>query len=340
MTEPTFVTIEGEPSVDVEHPELHHYTTWGGLEGIYKSRCLYGTRYDCLNDWSEVKHFKDVLIKALAPKLREELIKARKTSQRVAIHLSKLGGANTQGYEHAKFAVERLYDSTFSTSDVKDGFSVPFITSFCSHKNDYAYERENGLLSQWRGYGGDEKFAIVFDTAGLLKLMVEEQQKWGYANIGLMDVVYNTENFDCATRFPQLLAATTKRHMRNLKGEEHSDDDVSELFYTFTTSASRFKHRGFEEEREVRFVSFLHRKEAIENFYTKHGYKIPDIKYKPTKMFNDKERIFLFEREEDHTLPINRIIIGPHKDQKTLAKKVRKLVGSKIKLVLSETPLV
>jgi hypothetical protein len=45
-----------------------------------------------------------------------------------------------------------------------------YITSLCSHYPDHAYEVKNGLLSQWRAYGGAERYCIVFDTEKLIKL--------------------------------------------------------------------------------------------------------------------------------------------------------------------------
>ncbi len=47
----------------------------------------------------------------------------------------------------------------------------PYICSFCNHAGDNEYERNNGLLSQWRGYGGEGRFALVFDTSGLDRLL-------------------------------------------------------------------------------------------------------------------------------------------------------------------------
>jgi hypothetical protein len=41
---------------------------------------------------------------------------------------------------------------------------------FSSHAGDKPYEREHGLLSQWRGYGKDGGFCLVFDTATLWRL--------------------------------------------------------------------------------------------------------------------------------------------------------------------------
>jgi hypothetical protein len=47
--------------------------------------------------------------------------------------------------------IDQLYEITFG-SDSHEPFFDPYIASFCSHDgDDLEYERENGLLSQWRG---------------------------------------------------------------------------------------------------------------------------------------------------------------------------------------------
>ena len=37
------------------HPELHHYTTYDGLKGIFETRTLWATHYSHLNDSSELR---------------------------------------------------------------------------------------------------------------------------------------------------------------------------------------------------------------------------------------------------------------------------------------------
>src|ERR1700730_14072258 len=49
-----------------------------------------------------------------------------------------------------------------------------YVTSFCTHAND-PYAKERGLLSQWRGYGGEDGgYCIVFDTVALIELLQRE----------------------------------------------------------------------------------------------------------------------------------------------------------------------
>jgi len=67
----------------------------------------------------------------------------------------------------AQLAAEGLVDSFYKVSfESRDSFSFaePYITSFCTHA-DWPYERENGLLSQWRGYGGAGGYCAAGATA-------------------------------------------------------------------------------------------------------------------------------------------------------------------------------
>ncbi len=48
-----------------KHPELHHYTSIAGLEGILASRTLWATHFQELNDSSEVIHLQKPLTSAI-----------------------------------------------------------------------------------------------------------------------------------------------------------------------------------------------------------------------------------------------------------------------------------
>jgi hypothetical protein len=48
------------------------------------------------------------------------------------------------------------------------------LTSFCGVANSVI--SESGLLSQWRGYGIDGGYAIVFDTKALKALVAQEKE--------------------------------------------------------------------------------------------------------------------------------------------------------------------
>ncbi len=63
----------------------------------------------------------------------------------------------------------------------------PYITSFCAAES--GSEHDHGLLSQWRGYGGDGGYVIGFHTLGIEKLLEKEVGKWQYGFLQGGDVL-------------------------------------------------------------------------------------------------------------------------------------------------------
>ncbi len=47
------------------HPELHHYTTFAGLEGIVRSNTIWASHFSDLNDATEVILLREPLVRAL-----------------------------------------------------------------------------------------------------------------------------------------------------------------------------------------------------------------------------------------------------------------------------------
>jgi len=104
---------------------------------------------------------------------------------------------------------------------------------------------------------------------------------------------------------------------------------------------TRLKHRGFFEEREVRCVTFPVTKEIEGN------YERLDTTYvspaKPMKKIHIRQDgapyIETFDFDEQMPLPIKRIIVGPQENQARSKKEINDLIGKKIEVHCSETPL-
>ena len=119
---------------------LYHYTNFKGLEGILKEDCLWATDAHTSNDSSEIKHGLKLLqnyLKKEVAILEELLVKIDKFSQYLV---------------GDKGIAKGVFLSCFSEAD---------------EKNDYCIK--NGLLSQWRGYGSEQGYAIKFRSNDLLK---------------------------------------------------------------------------------------------------------------------------------------------------------------------------
>lgn len=170
-----------------EHDRLYHYTTQHGLRGILNSQMLHATHYKFLNDPSEMHHMAPKLRSLVEPHARKAL-SALAADKNVMSKIEADGGLEKVVEHDVRRAVDALYKVTFG-SDGRAKFYEPFIVSFCGHKD--SYERENGLLSQWRGYGQDAGYALVFDTKKLADLVSADAEIHHYDSGNLGDVIYD-----------------------------------------------------------------------------------------------------------------------------------------------------
>ncbi|MBV1702153.1 MAG: DUF2971 domain-containing protein [Hyphomicrobiales bacterium] len=314
------------------HPELYHYTTRAGLEGIMKTRTIWAGHYQSLNDSSEVQHFRERFSSALALKF-DAVIQRQQLSVDQRRFYAKEGGPE----KLARDFVDSLYDSTFEHKE-NYGRVEPFISSFCTHAADRIYEQTNGLLSQWRSYTGGNGYCVVFDTSALCQLLAEEFDRLYWLHLSIAAVTYDVDGVAVDREFPTLFEACE----RNLQAffDENAEPELNTAA-DFWEGASRFKHRGFYEEREVRIVAIPGTAKLAE--YTKEEHPefqvqpLPDIRQRPA---NGPLRIALFEGR-NVKLPITRVIVGPSRNHDEQAEKVkiaRDLLGQAIPVTCSETP--
>ena len=130
------------PQIEEKADTILHYTTLEGLKGILESGSLWASDIRFLNDIQEFKSGK----KTFRDHLCSEYLKLDKISQDEAAHLAN------------------------NISEVVFGGAESHIallsTSFCSVPGG-SYDAKNGLLSQWRGYGGKTGVAIVFERSSI-----------------------------------------------------------------------------------------------------------------------------------------------------------------------------
>lgn len=171
------------------YPELMHYTTAAGLRGIISSGCLWATDAACLNDASEIKHFFDVrLANVIGSTVREraiELARSPETFSRMA---------EEGGVDH--LVATQIDGLVQSIKSVTMDMNRPFVLSMCGAEPTRV--AQSGLLSQWRGYGDDGGFAIVFDTRALEDALQVEAKRHYYLGVRMGDVYY--EGIDAASQ--------------------------------------------------------------------------------------------------------------------------------------------
>jgi hypothetical protein len=336
---------EAEPLVSDEHRELHHYTSRKGLEGIWNSGFLFATRYDFLNDSSEVVHFREGLTRAVQDGMAGELQRRCVTDPRFVDAIDRAGGVTVVAEEEAKKLIGLLYGITFEDSSFGEGFAVPYIASFCSHERDHEYEKRNGLLSQWRGYGGDERYAIVFCTRSLEALMEQEAKIFVYPALNIGNAIYNDARLDFAQQYARLIELVVKIWV-SLGDQGNASPAIDAVFQPFLGDATRMKHRGFAEEREVRIVAcptfkdLDQRMHAASQMVIAPGKRHKNLHYRSLESGRDAPFIRLFDWTNGERLPIRRIIVGPHRNQTALKQQIESLTERTVPVTCSETPFI
>jgi len=311
----------------MSHPELHHYTDLRGLEGIVRTNTLWATHFRDLNDREEVIHFKEPLKTALS-----EMLSRRDISPSQRDTLDRFGGIS----RIAADLVENLYRNTFEGSA---GYSSaqPFIVSFCTHADDRAYEREHGLLSQWRGYGGDGGYCLVFDTVGLCKIFKHELDHYSLIYGSIDAVKYFKRDADLPVEFSQFMEVFNAHIFWFLEGKLGPEPE--EPTSRFLRLAPLFKHQGFWEEREARLVVIPGTEVFRDYVRAEHpGIDLPLPKEIRTRQ-DGRQYISLFEGLKDR-LPIKRVIVGPSKTQQNNLKMAWDILDSGVKITASETPFI
>ncbi|MBX3333929.1 MAG: DUF2971 domain-containing protein [Nitrospira sp.] len=213
-----------------------------------------------------------------------------------------------------------------------------YVVSFC--KASDAWVSQHGLLSQWRGYGLDGGYAIVFDRERLGLILEQESKMYHEEGLFLGDVQYHlAENINVED---EQVRGDIERISRCFYKYLTTEDIqvVYPAFESITRLSIYCKHRGFEEEQEVRIVIT---EPSIEVGLDP---KKPDDKpYRRTQSYLRNGAavpcIHLLEDQELRTLPIRRIIVGPHPDKLERKRAVEILLheqGIDAKVFVSETP--
>jgi hypothetical protein len=318
--------IIASPDFMSSHAELHHYTDFRGLEGIVRTNTLWATHFRDLNDSEEVTHLKEPLKTALS-----EILSRRDLSPTQRDALDRVGGFS----RIAGDLVENLYRMTFEAF----GYSSvePFIVSFCTHADDRVYEREHGLLSQWRGYGGDGGYCLVFDTVVLCHMLAHELDRF-FSVDGFIDVVqYLIPGIELNRRFRHFIESFDIHLSWFLDGQLGPEPEGPEA--RFLPCAPLLKHQGFWEEREARIVVIP----GTEVFRDAVKAEHPGIDHPPPREIryrqDGRRYLSLFEGLGER-LPLKRVIVGPSNRQVKNMHMARDLLGSDTRVTCSETPFI
>jgi hypothetical protein len=307
--------------------ELYHYTGIHGLKGIINSQTLWATHYRYLNDTEEVTLFRDRLPDFLRPVFKN--IFAALNPQQQQLLLGEYHSIDMAEQEESKKLATVMYNVTFVGVEKKPPVAEPYITAFCRVDKTNERVANHGLLSQWRGYGAEGGYVIIFDTEGLIQFLREEGKKWAYSTGFSGDVIYSSAtDEEIQDEFGEHIEVIQKNWEQALRTHEHRA--LEDTYSRFIACACRFKHWGFAEENEFRIVLPPTSSEIVEvakkqgktilpkpvSFFVRDGTMVPYL--------NLFEGITGFSGKR---LPIKRIIVGPHPEKEKRKLGVEKLLS-------------
>ncbi|MDO9215133.1 MAG: DUF2971 domain-containing protein [Methylococcales bacterium] len=283
---------------------LYHYTDHAGLFGILENNCLWATHYKFLNDDTELTAAKE--------KLKNSLLKSD----------SKLNKEYKDLFSKNNYEVFDNYYNKFEEKEF-------YITSLCKSPTGKGIAKqhiaENGLLSQWRGYSDNGGFAIEFKEKELMEFITKEyelEKNNQKSIIFLSRVVYSDEDY--SKKF--------KESINTIIEEINGKTNIEKLRQSWIKCIASYKSVGFKEENEFRIISYLDKtSKKIRQFRGKNG-DIPYIEFFKDACSNS-----------GINLPIERIIVGPHKDKEARAAHLRvklAIMGRDIPVTISKTPFI
>lgn len=297
-----------------KYPELFHYTTAVGLEGILSTKTLWATHYEYVNDSDEFKSF----FKTRLPEVLGEVIpSALAEKYRDSPEFKSEVDGFPKGLE--AFTQAFIGDALKATSEAIWGSYAPYLTSFCGATTPEI--TQDGLLSQWRGYGQDGGYAIVFNTQALEALFWLEHSKYLLKFQTICEIAYNPQSSERSDI--KKLEDEVKTSFRNyIKTLEPTDIWASMV--PNIRMALMHKHGGFSEEAEVRIAIIPSTSTEFEEAALSSS---PSTKKLLPTTFSIKDGLLVPRLTLFNGLPIKRIIVGPHPDSVRRKKSVEMLLA-------------
>ncbi len=322
--------------VHEEHPELYHYTTAAGLKGIVESQQLWATSISYLNDAEEHIGFFDRRLSTILEEPIRAAVAEIASTESGRGHVEAIGGI-----EKVVEGLRGDLHKSIRSSTLQ--FNNPFVTSFCSPLSSAS--PNNGLLSQWRGYGLDGGYAIVFETYPFIQLLEQESQKFSYQSSFWGDVEYFDQNSNPGAAHPETLKfiAIVQEAVRNFILTQ-KPDAFDPMHEAISILSCLHKHGGFREEAEVRIVAVVTNDEL-----QKVVQESDEKRSRKPVLFLEKKGVLvpyikLFGHEangKSNRLPISKVIVGPHPDKLKRQKAVEVLFEQQkidAQVVVSDIP--
>ncbi len=247
--------------VRLEHAEkgsiLYHYTKSNGINGIINHNCFWATKSDFLNDPNEFSHIQGIIDEVCRENVK-----------------------NPSAVD--RFLKDSIYMERAKTREY-------FVLSFSKCRDS---------ITMWSEFGNKTGYNIGFQSNEIIA-RIEEAAEIAYHGL----VVYDTKQQKQLIRriicnyLPHLLrmpldgvleAGSNNRHDNNYLKACRKFQKTAEVYAMF------FKHEGFAQEQEYRFI-FRKQKDTIVHFRAKDGFMLPYIEIPLS----------------DKLLPVEEIMVAP-----------------------------
>ena len=261
---------------------VFHYTTAEGLFGILSSGQLWSTAHVATNDESELKHGQGVLASVLQESGTVGQVKERVDAALQTLELD-LADAAANFEDHLVF--------------VMDHFVAAYLSSFCRARSEKDYL--DGLLSQWRGYGGTDGYAIQFSRSKIQE-WIDRMGPEGFP-YRLHDVFYEDDN-PVRPRLVNLAESVSSmfaKYVEDWAGKKDfplfveramsgraamydvfmTMEEAVEVVRTYFGYLASTKNPAFEEEAEVRLSVYFARNRETKavHCFVRNGALVPYI---------------------------------------------------------------
>jgi Protein of unknown function (DUF2971) len=310
---------------------IYHYTTIEGCQGILENQVLHASNIAFLNDRKELRYVDDFircLVEARFNEMFSDLQTRKIMTERVDIPM-------LSQYESSNF-IDSIHKISRKVSPI-------FIVSFC--RANSIFVEQNGILSQWRGYGRDGGIALRFEVEQLESICKAESKKYVLMSTFVGDVIYgegDPEFDDGIRRELEVFGKATPDIVEGILeagGISHRFDgeraSLNDMYRPYNSIAPRLKHPGFSEEAEYRLAMSVwsggpdpddNRTQKQIHFRKRENYLLPYIK---------------INEATDRPLPIDQIIIGPSSEMDRRIESIESLVrkcGVEAEILTSTIP--
>lgn len=276
LTESLFSDEDSDDNVFRRKPLLAHYTTLDVLERILSSGEVWFSNPLFMNDLDEVRFG----ILQGAEVLRED------RNVREALESEA---------RHKRFL--ETFDEYLSEFE-RDHLLDTYIFCLSEHHAD----DQDGILSMWRGYGGNGRgAALVFDTSKLVEV--------ASSPVFIAKVRYGT-----VERRKSWLQESVLLLAQILREKNLSDDQIylasNAIFQRFKILALLMKHVGFQEENEWRAI-YLPERDSEHKLSTMRGYHNGPRGVEPKLKFKFEALEGVTDPDFSLTNALDRILLGP-----------------------------